>query len=183
MFKVAISIFSNISQSVCSTLDWVLNSQSDLTKEYYVKKTPWFDWVLHTCCCEFPIQKKIIQILTCPYLAYPKRFDSWIFFEPMHGYILWQRWDKFRFTDRRLTSIGNRLSFINGKITFMQTIKTFMSGSKLQFTAIEPVCSKLRVTSYRCWGQQTCESSNVAVHTVQHGIESAWVSTGDGALL
>ena len=32
MFKIAFSLFYNINQSACSTLDWVLNSQSDLTE-------------------------------------------------------------------------------------------------------------------------------------------------------
>ena len=51
MFKVAFSLIPNINQSACSTLDWVLNSQSELTE-----------------CCkhhwEFPITKRIIP--TCP---------------------------------------------------------------------------------------------------------------------
>ena len=29
MFKIAFSFFSNINQSACSTVDWVLNIQSD----------------------------------------------------------------------------------------------------------------------------------------------------------
>ena len=53
MFKVAFSLFSNINQSVCRALDWVLISQSD------------FDWVL-SCHWEFPIHKKIIPMSTCP---------------------------------------------------------------------------------------------------------------------
>ena len=32
MFKVAFSLFSNINQSACSTLDWVLNNQSDVDR-------------------------------------------------------------------------------------------------------------------------------------------------------
>ena len=49
-----LSVFSTINQSACSTLDWVLNSKSD------------FDCVLYKNHWEFPVQKKIIPVLTCP---------------------------------------------------------------------------------------------------------------------
>ena len=52
--NVAFSLFSNINKSTCSTLDWVLNSQSG------------FDLVLYKHLWEFPIQKKIIPIVACP---------------------------------------------------------------------------------------------------------------------
>ena len=45
-FKVAFSSFSKINQSACSTLDWVLKSQSD------------FDGVLDKHHWEFPIHEK-----------------------------------------------------------------------------------------------------------------------------
>ena len=50
MFKDAFSSFSNINQSTCSTLDWVMNSQSNLTKHHWV----------------FTLQRKIIPKLTYP---------------------------------------------------------------------------------------------------------------------
>ena len=53
MFKVAFSLMSNMNQSACSTLDWVLNIQSELTK-YCVS------------IIGYPINKKIIPMSTCP---------------------------------------------------------------------------------------------------------------------
>ena len=53
MFKVALSLMSNMNQSACSTLDWVLNIQSELTK-YCVS------------IIGYPINKKIIPMSTCP---------------------------------------------------------------------------------------------------------------------
>ena len=44
-------------QSGCSTLDWVLVNQSN------------FDWVLYTHNWEFQIQKKIIPMLACLFVA------------------------------------------------------------------------------------------------------------------
>ena len=49
MFEVAFSLFSNINQSACSTLNGVLNNQSD------------FERVLYMHHWEFPI-----RMLTCP---------------------------------------------------------------------------------------------------------------------
>ena len=54
MFKVAFSLFLDTNQSASSTLDWVLNNQSD------------FDWVLYQNHWQFSINKKIIPMLTCP---------------------------------------------------------------------------------------------------------------------
>ena len=55
MFKVAFSLFATMNQSACSTLDRVLNNQSD------------FDSVLkYMHHWEFAIQQKIIPMLTCP---------------------------------------------------------------------------------------------------------------------
>ena len=54
LFKVAFSLFSNINQLPCSTLDWVLNSQSELTE----------------CCTSiignFQYKRRLIPMLTCP---------------------------------------------------------------------------------------------------------------------
>ena len=64
-FKVVFSLLYNINQSACSTLDWVLNSQSE------------FDWVLYKHHWEFPIHKKIIPMLTCPiYNIIPLMYSS-----------------------------------------------------------------------------------------------------------
>ena len=56
MFKVAFSLLSNINQSACSTLDRVMNSQSEFTE----------------CCISiignFQYIIKLIPMLTCPFL-------------------------------------------------------------------------------------------------------------------
>ena len=57
MCNVAFTLIINSNQSICSTLDWVLKSQAD------------FDWVLCKHHWEFQIHKRIIQMLTCPWLA------------------------------------------------------------------------------------------------------------------
>ena len=57
MFKVVFPLFSNIIQGIqlaYSTLDCVLNSQSD------------FDWVLYKHDWEFPIHEEKIPMLTFP---------------------------------------------------------------------------------------------------------------------
>ena len=54
MLQVACSIFPNVNQSACSTLDWVLDSESD------------FGWVLYKNNWEFPLRKKITPMLSCP---------------------------------------------------------------------------------------------------------------------
>ena len=67
MFKVAFSLFSNINQSVCRTLAWVLSNQS------------YFDRVLYMHYWEFPIQKKIFPIVICPIhcdMSSKKRIDT-----------------------------------------------------------------------------------------------------------
>ena len=56
-FKVVFSWFSIINQSAYSTLDWVLNSQSD------------YDWVLYKNRCKFPLHMKIIPMLKCPMIG------------------------------------------------------------------------------------------------------------------
>ena len=53
MFKIAFSLFCNINQSACRTLDWVLINWED------------FDCVLYMCHREFPMRKKIVNM---PYL-------------------------------------------------------------------------------------------------------------------
>ena len=58
MFIVAFPLISNINQSACSTLSWVLNSQSELTEYNY--KHHW----------EFPINKKTTLMLTCPIIGH-----------------------------------------------------------------------------------------------------------------
>ena len=52
MFKVAFLLISNINQSACSILDWVLKSQSGLIERFLDHK-------------ETPINKKTIPIYTC----------------------------------------------------------------------------------------------------------------------
>ena len=65
MFQVALSLFSNINQSACSTRDWVLNRQSG------------FDRVLYKYHWKIPRHKKIIPILTCP-IQCQINFIKWV---------------------------------------------------------------------------------------------------------
>ena len=58
IFKVAFSLISYIKQSSCSTLDWVMNSQSESTLSRF--------WLAVHHHWKFPINKKTILMLTCP---------------------------------------------------------------------------------------------------------------------